>query len=47
MAFEKLMEIGSELTEKLPKIMRSWQIIFNLTGSIVDLQCVSPDPGTG
>ena len=28
-------EIGSKLTEKSLKIMRSWLIIFNLTASIV------------
>ena len=27
-------EIGSKLTEKSPKIMRSWLIIFNLRASI-------------
>ena len=27
-------EIGSKLTEKSPKIMRSWLIIFNLTASM-------------
>ena len=32
---EKFKKIGSKSTEKSPKIMRSWLIIFNLTASIV------------
>ena len=33
--FQGNREIGSKLTEKSPKIMRSWLIIFYLTASIL------------
>ena len=34
-------KIGSKLTEKSPKIMRSWLIIFNLTASIMSVGATS------